>query len=175
VFVGSYNHGPNREGVEWFIRHVWPTAREKLKGARLHVVGSGFENASFPELDSRIVVHGQVTDQTLDYLYATCRVSIAPLLSGAGIKGKLIEACARGIPCVGTAAAWQGLAVPDDYEFLSGSNETFAERLVRAYQAAGSAGAARDLVAYYEARADRDHISKVIPSLVRATSRKGRV
>jgi GT2 family glycosyltransferase len=173
VFVGSYNHGPNREGIDWFLREVWPLTRMQLPEARLHVVGSGFENATFPNIDSHIVVHGQVTDQTLDYLYATCKLSIAPLLAGAGIKGKLIEACARGIPCVGTAAAWQGLQPPAGYEYLSGSNESFADRLVQAYMAAGEESA-RDLIAYYEQIASRDQISKVIPALVRATLRKGR-
>ena len=173
VFVGSYNHVPNREGVEWFIRSVWPGARERLAGARLHIVGSGFENATFPDLDPRIVVHGQVTDQTLDYLYATCRVSIAPLLSGAGIKGKLIEACARGIPCVGTAAAWQGLDVPQGQEYLSGTNDSFGDRLVEAYQASSPAKAA-DLIAFYAKCESRAPIGKVIPSLVRSTQRKGR-
>jgi len=172
LFVGSYNHPPNREGIDWFIRHVWPSVSQRLGHATLHIVGSGFENATFPA-DARLILHGQVTDQTLNYLYGTCRISIAPLISGAGIKGKLIEACAKGIPCVGTAAAWQGLTPPAGYEFLPGTNESFGDRLVQTYESYDSK-MSRDLIAFYDECAGRDHISVVVPSLVRTMMRKWR-
>lgn len=134
LFIGSYNHPPNREAVQFLLQEVWPRVETELPNARLHLCGSGMQNAKFA-ISSRIVFHGTVTDQTLSFLYGICRVAVAPLISGAGLKGKVIEASAHGVPCVGTKVAWQGLEPPVGYENLSGSAETFGARLVTTYQA----------------------------------------
>jgi GT2 family glycosyltransferase len=167
IFVGSYNHRPNQEGVEWFLYEVWPQLRENLPDAKFHLVGSGFENTDFADHDNRIIVHGQVTDQTLRYLYSICRVSIAPLLSGAGIKGKLVEACAIGLPCVGTEAAWQGLTPPAGYGYLSGTDATLTSRIVKTYKAYGD-NIYKALIDHYQSNlAHQNHIDTVIPELIR--------
>lgn len=167
IFVGSYNHHPNQEGVEWFFHEIWPQLRENLPDAKFHLVGSGFENTDFTDRDNRIVVHGQVTDQTLRYLYSICRVSIAPLLSGAGIKGKLVEACAIGLPCVGTAVAWQGLTLPAGYGYLSGTDATLASRITKTYKTYGE-NIYKALIDHYRNNlAHQNHIDAVIPDLIR--------
>lgn len=166
LFVGSYNHPPNREAIEVFLERAWPEIRAKLPEARLHVCGSGFENASF-DADPRVIVHGQVTDATLAYLYRLARVAIAPLLSGAGIKGKVIEACAHGVLPVGTAVAWQGIDLPAGHERLSGPMDSFGSRLVEAYEAFDVAAHAT-MVRFYEAQRRTNNIDDVLPKTVNA-------
>ena len=169
LFVGSYNHPPNREAIEYFLENVWPDVRERLPGASLHICGSGFENATFAA-DPRVIVHGHVTDATLAYLYGSSRVALAPLISGAGIKGKVIEACANGVFPLGSAAAWQGIEVPAGYEFLAGSMESFGARLVTAYQAFDFR-AREALIAFYEGLRRTNNIDDVLPALANRTRR----
>jgi hypothetical protein len=133
LFVGSYNHPPNREAMANFLDNIWPDILTQLPKATLHLCGSGFENAE-SLAGANVVRHGMVSDQTLAYLYSISRVSIAPLLTGAGMKGKVIESCAHGVPCVGTELAWQGIPLPEEYAHLSGHISTYAERLLKTYR-----------------------------------------
>ena len=170
IFVGSYNHTPNREAIQYFIENIWPGVIGALPDVRLHLCGSGLENAQ--SLSGRnIILHGHVTDQTLDYLYSISRLAIAPLLTGAGIKGKVIEASAHGVACVGSEVAWQGLDLPKDYAYLSGSIATFGERLMQAYRAYDADMAAGMLQFHEQCRA-RNNIADVIPRLIKPKGRK---
>jgi GT2 family glycosyltransferase len=134
IFVGSYNHPPNREAVGYFLKHVWPTIGNRYSNVRLHLCGSGFEQAAIPGANN-VVLHGSVSDGTLRHLYSVSRIAVVPLLSGAGLKGKVIEACMHRTVCVGTDLAWQGLALPQRYAFLAGDIDSFADRFARAYDA----------------------------------------
>ena len=111
AFLGSYNHPPNRDGVEAFVQELWPQLRQRLPRLELHLYGSGLSR----ELADRwggqagVVVHGWVADATA--VYARHRVFVAPLRSGAGLKGKVAAAAACGMPQVlsPTAAEATGL------------------------------------------------------------------
>ena len=164
VFVGSYNHIPNREAIQYFIEYIWSKVVDELPNARLHICGSGMESAQFLN-GNNIILHGQVTDQTLAYLYSISRLSIAPLLTGAGIKGKVIESSANGVACVGTEVAWQGIELPSEYSYLSGSITTFLERLIKAYRAYDNQMAST-LINLHEQCQQHNNISEVIPNLV---------
>lgn len=100
TFLGSYQHPPNQDAVESFLGDVWPLLNERLPELEFHLYGSGLG----PELQERwqsiqgVRVHGWVTDASS--VYERHRVFIAPLRSGAGIKGKVIAALAHGIPQV---------------------------------------------------------------------------
>ncbi len=100
TFLGSYQHPPNQDAVESFLGDVWPLLNERLPDLEFHLYGSGLG----PELQARwqaihgVRVHGWVTDASS--VYERHRVFIAPLRSGAGIKGKVIAALAHGIPQV---------------------------------------------------------------------------
>jgi GT2 family glycosyltransferase/tetratricopeptide (TPR) repeat protein len=167
IFIGSYNHPPNSEAIEYFLDNDWEKLSSSLPEAKLHLVGAGFEDATFIK-GKNIILHGQVTDQTLDYLYSICRVSIAPLISGAGVKGKVIESCSKGIPCVGTEVAYQGMTLPSQYDYLRGSLDSFAERLLKAYGAFNQQ-IAKDMVAFYSDCEKHHSIRDVIPRLVAST------
>jgi len=164
LFVGSYNHPPNREAISNFIENIWPEVHEAIPEARLHLCGSGFENADSLAGDN-IARHGMVTDQTLAYLYSISRVSIAPLLTGAGMKGKVVESCAHGVPCVGTELAWQGIDLPDAHVDLSGGISSFGERLLDAYRNS-DAETRSSLRALYETWRCRNRMSEVLPELI---------
>ena len=109
LFVGGFEHPPNLDGVEWFVDEVFPLVLAKQPDVKLHIIGSKAGDAVYDlaRRNSQVVVHGFVEDLTP--FYNTSRVSIAPLRYGAGVKGKVTQALARGLPVVGTSVAIEGM------------------------------------------------------------------
>jgi GT2 family glycosyltransferase len=100
AFLGSYGHPPNREAVEGFLAEVWPELRHCCPWLRLHLYGSGLPaalSASWGAIEG-VELEGWVADPAT--VYARHRLFIAPLRSGAGLKGKVAAAAAHGIPQV---------------------------------------------------------------------------
>ncbi|MCG3169687.1 MAG: hypothetical protein CALGDGBN_01210 [Pseudomonadales bacterium] len=116
AFLGGYNHVPNLEAVEWFLREVMPALREAVPGVRLRLYGSKApkELRELCAAHEDVLLEGWVAD--VAEVYSTCRVFIAPLQSGAGIKGKVIGALAHGVPCVLSPVAAEGIALGDGAE-----------------------------------------------------------
>jgi GT2 family glycosyltransferase/glycosyltransferase involved in cell wall biosynthesis len=98
AFLGNYRHPPNAEAVEYFLEKVMPLLRARGKPIRFHVYGShppkDFERFAADD----VVVEGYV--ESLDEIFENCRLFVAPLLSGAGIKGKVLESMSYGVPAV---------------------------------------------------------------------------
>lgn len=107
AFVGSFAHPPNIDAVRWLLTDVLPLVRREVPDAVFHIVGRGLPDDVAAMADDGVVVHGWLP--SLDELYATVRVSIAPLRYGAGIKGKVGEAVSHGVPVVATRVAAEGM------------------------------------------------------------------
>jgi len=132
VFVGGFRHPPNVDAVTWFVGEVWPLVREKQSDITLTIVGSNMP-ASMRELSATNVhVAGFVED--IDPLLDCARISIAPLRYGAGVKGKINQAMAYGLPVVATVAAAEGMDLQDGEDLLmADSPQAFADAVVRLY------------------------------------------
>lgn len=107
LMVGSYHHGPNREGLEWFLRNVWPLLLILRPDARFEVVGGGLDERfkarfALPHVEFTGVV------EDLSDVYSRCAVTIAPIFRGAGINVKVFESYFYGRPCVATRFAYRG-------------------------------------------------------------------
>ncbi len=109
LFVGSIAHAPNVDGLDWFIGDVMPMLEPLGGAARLRIVGSGMDAYVPPRADLQLTVMGRVDDSVLEQCYASARVVVAPLRFGGGVKGKVVEAIAHGVPVVMTHAGAQGL------------------------------------------------------------------
>ena len=109
LFLGSFRHLPNKEALEWFTRKVLPQVVKMRPRARLIVIGSDPPpKHSLPELPNAIELHGFVEDVRKPL--AEYAVFICPILSGSGVRVKLLEAFAAGIPVVSTTIGAEGLA-----------------------------------------------------------------
>lgn len=130
LFVGGFRHGPNIDGITWFVETIWPLVRAQVAEARLAVVGSAMPPAvEGLSAAAGVEVLGYVPD-TGPYLDRAA-VSIAPLRYGAGMKGKVNEAMAAGVPVVSTSFGVQGLAVTSGKHCLVADDATeFAEAVV---------------------------------------------
>ena len=98
AFLGGFNHTPNREAIEYFVATVMPLLRVRIPGIKLHVYGSRVTKEIENLACDDVVIEGYV--KSLSTVFDNCRVFVAPLLSGAGIKGKVLESIAYGVPCV---------------------------------------------------------------------------
>jgi len=133
VFVGGFRHPPNVDAVRWFVTDVFPRVRESLPDIRFHCIGSNVA-ADVQALASQpgVVVHGHVPDIT-PYMDG-CRLSVAPLRYGAGVKGKINLSMAHGQPVVATPAAVEGMHLRDGEDVLvAGDAACFADAVVRLY------------------------------------------
>jgi len=113
-FLGSFKHPPNTEGLKWFCTSVMPL----LEGTAAHltIYGAGMDDA-IKALASDIIDPVGFVDSIAD-AFENHRVFVAPLLSGAGIKGKVLSAIAHGIPTVLTPVAAEGIGLRHGHDCL---------------------------------------------------------
>ncbi|MDD0812152.1 glycosyltransferase [Curvibacter sp. RS43] len=133
LFIGGFRHPPNIDAVEWFVGEVWPLLRPRLPELTFTVVGSHMPPAIKALEGDGIIVHGYVED--VDPLIDSARVSLAPLRYGAGVKGKINQAMAYGLPVVATVVAAEGMSLRAGVDLLvADSPQAFADEIVRLYQ-----------------------------------------
>ncbi len=116
LFVGSFDHLPNRDAARWMARDVMPLIWKRYTGTTLHIVGSNPSADVLALAGEGVDVHGWLPE--LAPMYASCRVSVAPLRFGAGVKGKVGESIAAGLPTVCTSIAVEGMHLMHGVEVL---------------------------------------------------------
>jgi len=130
LFIGSFRHKPNQIALEWFARFVLPLIATKLPDARLLVAGSDPPpRHTFADPANAIEWLGFVED--IQPLLSSCAVFVCPIRSGSGVRVKLLEAFASGIPVVSTALGAEGLArVDGEICALADEPAAFASRTI---------------------------------------------
>ena len=109
LFVGSVRHKPNLNALIWFVDHVFPLVLRRQPEAQLVVAGAGSWEALREKLDHpSIHPLGFVPDMRA--LFEQYSVFVCPILSGSGVRVKLLEAFASGIAVVSTTMGAEGLA-----------------------------------------------------------------
>lgn len=130
LFIGSFAHAPNVDAIVFFCRDVFPMVQQKLPLARLTIVGGHAPPEVRALASDSITVMGYVED--LAPVFARCHVSVAPLRYGGGVKGKVGEAMAEGLPLVTTTVGAEGLNVTDGIEMLIADEPSqFASNIVK--------------------------------------------
>ncbi len=131
-FVGSYQHPPNVDAVLYFVNSVWPMVSARLPDARVFIIG-GDMPAKIRDLEvNGIEIVGHVKELTT--FMSSCRVMVAPLRYGAGVKGKVGRSLGYGVPCVATSIAVEGMGLVDGEEVIVADGEAvFAKRCVDLY------------------------------------------
>ncbi|MEM6486135.1 MAG: glycosyltransferase, partial [Pseudomonadota bacterium] len=128
LFVGGYNHPPNVDAAIWLVKEVLPALRDSEGDVEVHIVGSNPPQSINDLASHGVIVHGYLSDEELDTLYRQVTVAVVPLRFGAGVKGKVIEAIAQGVPLVTTSIGAEG--IPDAELVMSVADE--AESFARA-------------------------------------------
>jgi GT2 family glycosyltransferase/glycosyltransferase involved in cell wall biosynthesis len=133
LFLGSFRHVPNQVALEWFSRHVLPLIVERRPEARLLVAGSDpLPRHAYHDPLNAIEMLGFVDD--IQPLFARTAVFVCPIRSGSGVRVKLLEAFAAGIPVVSTRVGAEGLAREDgEFCYLSDDPAQFAQRVLEIF------------------------------------------
>lgn len=107
VFWGRLDAGPNIDAVQWFCRKVWPRVKQQVPEAQFHLYGF-CPDATIQRLaDQGIPIIANQPDLRPEL--RRHEVAVMPFVSGGGIKNKLLEAAALGMPIIASARACQGL------------------------------------------------------------------
>jgi GT2 family glycosyltransferase len=132
VFIGGFRHPPNVDAVKWFVKDIWPLVRERGIDGQFIIVGSDVPHEIAELRESGVLVKGFV--QELGDVFNSCRISVAPLRYGAGLKGKVISSLSYGVPVVATSIAVEGGGFADGENVIVTDHPAeFAEAIARVY------------------------------------------
>ena len=173
VYVGALGWQPNRFGLDWICSDVWPLVRARVPDATLTIAGGGLpkDEAGASVMPAGwqlpgIRAVGFVED--LDDVYRDALALVAPVIGGSGVRMKLLEAFAAGMPTVTTTDGAAGLDLEDGRELLiaDGPHE-FADRVVRllgdrALRDRLREGGRRFLAAQHSATAGRRQLERAL-------------
>jgi glycosyltransferase involved in cell wall biosynthesis len=158
LLVANFAHAPNLDGAVWLTTEVMPRVWAEAPGICLTIAGADLPASVRTRLaESRVRLLGHVPD--LAPLYNAARLAVAPLRFGAGLKGKVLEAWAAGVPCAMTPIAAEGFSLSAD---LAGA------------VAEDAASLARLIVALHADPARADQLGRAGRALLRGTFNAGR-
>lgn len=135
LHIGTMYWPPNISGVMWFANEVWPHVKAAVPGARFEVVGSRppQEVLALEQADPSIHVAGYIADPT--EIFQQTAVAIVPVSAGSGMRVKILEAFARGLPTVSTTIGFEGIAVTHEKDLLVADQpEEYARAVIRLLQ-----------------------------------------
>lgn len=132
LFVGGFQHKPNVDAAIWLMGEIFPLVQARLPDAKLHIIGSRMPPHLRDMEKPGIQLHGFVPD--LEPWLTGSRLSIAPLRYGAGVKGKVNQAMAHGIPVIATSCAAEGMYLENGRDILIADTAAdMAAQIERAY------------------------------------------
>lgn len=118
MYVGFLGWEANVQGLLWFIQSVWPVLVRRHRDLRFDIVGKNPDDRLVEAVRPHpgIRLRGFVED--LETVYHDSRVSVAPLLFGSGMKVKVLDAMARGMPVVTTDIGAEGIDIVNGAHML---------------------------------------------------------
>jgi glycosyltransferase involved in cell wall biosynthesis len=119
-FIGSLDWMPNIEGLRWFLKNVWGKIQKELPGIQLHIAGRNTPDWLKNIKKKNIVVHGEVEDAAA--FINEHSIMVVPLLSGSGMRAKILEGMALGKVVLTTRIGLEGIDATDKQEILIGDD-----------------------------------------------------
>lgn len=134
ISIGNFLHEPNRQAVLHLRQAIWPLIRKQLPGAEIHLYGA-YPTPQILQLHcpaEGFMVKGRAAQA--QEVVKQARVSLAPLLTGAGLKGKLAESMLCGTPSVTSSIGAEGMDPGSGWSgFICDTPEAFSEKAVQLY------------------------------------------
>ncbi|MGH9194214.1 MAG: glycosyltransferase family 4 protein, partial [Acidimicrobiia bacterium] len=131
LFVGAMDRPENHQGAVWMVDKVWPLVETDFPKARLVLAGSSPPESLLRRHGGSVAVTGYVDD--LEALYREATVIVAPNLTGAGVKFKVLDAMSHGLPVVATPIAAEGIvegSPPGVFAAITGDPQAMAAQLL---------------------------------------------
>lgn len=134
MFVGGFGHSPNIDAVKWFIKDIFPYIQKEIPGIHFYIIGSNPPKEIQDLANENITVTGFISDQALEEYYNQCKVVVAPLRYGAGVKGKIVDALYRSMPVVTTTIGAEGIQESEEVMKIADDARMFATEVINLYQ-----------------------------------------
>jgi len=133
LFIGGFLHPPNTDAVLFFLKEIYPLVSARLGDAKFYIIGDKAPPEIVALATERIIVAGLQRDARP--FFDSVRLSVAPLRFGAGVKGKINQSMALGVPVVATSIAVEGTELRDREDILVADEpEDFARALIELYE-----------------------------------------
>jgi GT2 family glycosyltransferase/SAM-dependent methyltransferase len=147
LFVAGFGHPPNEDAAVWFVEAILPLIRARHPTAMLWIVGSHPTARVRGLSGDGVSIAANVSDAELAGFYRRARVAAVPLRYGAGVKLKVVEALAQGLPLVTTPVGAQGCEGLGEVITIAEDPAIFADAICRllADDAAWTRIAAREI------------------------------
>ena len=118
AFVGAMNWPPNIDGAFWFVQEVLPLIWRTMPGVRFRIIGREPPEAlhDIAAQEGRIEVTGTVPE--IQPLLQECVLQVVPLRAGSGVRYKILESMAAGVPVVSTTLGAEGLGLRHEQDLL---------------------------------------------------------
>jgi glycosyltransferase involved in cell wall biosynthesis len=177
LFIGGFQHRPNIDAVLFFLQEIYPLVSKRLQDAKFYIIGDKPPPEVVALATEGVMVAGLQRDARP--FFDSVKLSVAPLRFGAGVKGKINQSMALGVPVVATSIAAEGMELQDHEEILLADEpEEFARALVELYESEDlwkrlSENGVRKTRAFYSPDAARkkleflfseDHLKGRVPS-----------
>lgn len=132
LFIGGFKHAPNIDAVKILHDKIMPLVWEKLPHIKINIVGSHVPEEIKKLHSNNFIIHGFVEDVSI--FFNSCRLFVAPLQYGAGIKGKIGQSFEYNLPVVTTSIGLEGFNFSPYEEHMVGSiNDDYVDKIVNLY------------------------------------------
>lgn len=131
LFIGS-SHPPNQDAILWFCEYILPIIQKQIPTVELTLLGSN-PNDTIKNLSNEYIhVPGYIED--VSSYFCQAKVFVCPMRFGAGVKGKIVQSLAFGLPVVTTAIGAEGIHIENEKSCLKAETpKDFANQVIRLY------------------------------------------
>jgi glycosyltransferase involved in cell wall biosynthesis len=105
--LGAMDWRPNKEGLEWFLDEIWPDIEKLSSELRFYIAGKSMQRQFFDYDSDNLIVEGEIFD-AVEFMNSKA-IMIVPLLSGSGMRVKIIEGMAMQKCVIATTMAAEGI------------------------------------------------------------------
>ncbi len=131
--LGSMDWLPNKQGVDWFLKHVLPEVRKRNKQILFHFAGKNMPDNLIQYSNDQLIIEGEV-ESAIEF-QSDKEIMIVPLLSGGGIRVKIIEGLALGKVIVSTSKGAEGLDCKSGENILiANTPEEFCNAIIACFE-----------------------------------------
>jgi hypothetical protein len=131
--LGSMDWLPNEEAMCWFVDEVLDLVIDKIPDVKIHIAGRNMQDYFYQKKSNNLIIEGEIKNP-IEY-QKNKAIMIVPLLSGSGIRAKIVEGIALGKTIITTTIGAQGIKYKEDENLLiADTPEEFAEQMLKCYQ-----------------------------------------
>jgi glycosyltransferase involved in cell wall biosynthesis len=167
MFIGGFWHKPNEDAVHYFVDQILPLVITAIPDIVFYIIGSNMPLSIKSLCSKHVEPLGYIAD--VQPYFSSCRVFVAPLRYGAGMKGKIGQSIAYGLPVVTTTIGAEGMGLVDgQHMLLADTPGAFADAVSRLYFESDlwhrlSANALGHLQKHYSMAATQRRLDAIFP------------